>query len=76
MTLSLFLLTLYFQGLYSIHRVETPPIFERCDDSNGEIGGVYGYEAANLFVDFANRCTDKQKVIDYVIKLNQQQFSL
>ena len=46
-------------------------IFERCDDSNGEIGGVYGYEAANLFVDFANRCTDKQKVIDYVIKLNQ-----
>ncbi len=46
-------------------------IFERCDDSNGEIGGVYEYEAANLFVDFANRCTDKQKVIDYVIKLNQ-----
>ena len=25
MTLSLFLLALYFQGLYSIHRVETPP---------------------------------------------------
>ncbi len=27
MTLSLFFLALYFQGLYSIHRVETPPAF-------------------------------------------------
>jgi hypothetical protein len=46
-------------------------IFERCDDSNGEIGSVYGDEAANLFVSFANRCADKQKVIDYTIHLNQ-----
>jgi hypothetical protein len=46
-------------------------IFERCDDSNGEIGGVFGEEAANLFVNFACRCTNKLKVIDYVIKLNQ-----
>ncbi len=46
-------------------------IFERCDDSNGEIGSVYGYEVANFFVNFANRCADKQKVIDYTIHLNQ-----
>jgi hypothetical protein len=47
-------------------------IFERCDDSNGDIGEVYEDGVANLFVGFASRCTDKQKIIDYAIKLNQE----
>lgn len=46
-------------------------IFERADDSNGEIGYVFTETAADLFVAFANRCVNKQKVIDYVIQLNQ-----
>jgi hypothetical protein len=47
-------------------------IFDRCDDSNGDIGDVFNYSACNLFVQFANRCADKQKIVDCVITLNQQ----
>jgi hypothetical protein len=46
-------------------------IFERADDSNGEIGSVFSETVADLFVSFANRCENKQKVIDYVMQLNQ-----
>jgi hypothetical protein len=47
-------------------------IYERCDDSNGEIGDVFRYTAADLFVSFASRCENKQKIADLVISLNQK----
>jgi hypothetical protein len=47
-------------------------IFERCDDSNGEVGDVFRYTAANLFVSFASRCENKEKIADLVITLNQK----
>jgi hypothetical protein len=47
-------------------------IYERCDDSNGEIGDVFRYTAADLFVSFASRCENKQKIADLVITLNQK----
>jgi hypothetical protein len=45
-------------------------IFERCDDSNGEIGDVFHYDAQKLFVDYASRYADKEKIADIVLKLN------
>jgi hypothetical protein len=47
-------------------------IFERCDDSNGEVGDVFRYTAADLFVSFASRCANKEKIADLVITLNQK----
>jgi len=47
-------------------------IFDRCDDSNGEIGDVFRYAAANLFAFFANGCEDKQKIAELVITLNRK----
>ncbi len=47
-------------------------IFERCDDSNGEIGYVFEYYACNLFIHFANQCEDKAKIAQLVITLNEE----
>lgn len=46
-------------------------IFNRCDDSNGEVGDVFCVSATNLFISFANRCANKQLIADLVIKLNE-----
>jgi len=45
-------------------------IFERCDDSNGDVGDVFRYDAQELFVDYAMRYPDKEKIADIVLKLN------
>lgn len=45
-------------------------IFEMCDDSSGNIGDVFRYDAKELFVDYASRCTDKEKIADIMLKLN------
>ncbi len=47
-------------------------IFEMCDDSSGNIGDVFRYDAKELFVDYASRCTDKEKIADIVLKVNQK----
>ena len=47
-------------------------IFEMCDDSSGNIGDVFRYDAKVLFVDYATRCTDKEKVADIILKVNQK----
>lgn len=47
-------------------------IFEMCDDSSGNIGDVFRYDAKELFVDYATRCTDKEKVADIILKVNQK----
>lgn len=46
-------------------------VLNRCDDSSGEIGGVFSYSATELFISFASRCTDKHFIADLVIKLNE-----
>lgn len=45
--------------------------FNRCDDSNGSLGDVFRYSAADLFVVFASQCADKAKISELVIKLNR-----
>lgn len=47
-------------------------IFEMCDDSSGNIGDVFRYDAKELFVSYATRCTDKEKVADIILKVNQK----
>ena len=47
-------------------------IFEMCDDSSGSIGDVFRYDAKELFVDYASRCADKQKIADIILKVNQK----
>jgi hypothetical protein len=47
-------------------------IFEMCEDSSGNIGDVFRYDAKELFVDYASRCTDKEKIADIILKVNQK----
>ena len=47
-------------------------IFEMCDDSSGHIGSVFRYDARDLFVDYASRCSDKEKVAGIILKVNQE----
>lgn len=44
-------------------------IFERCDDSYGNVGDVFRMTAAELFVEYASRCDDKEKIISLVLAL-------
>lgn len=46
-------------------------IFERCDDSNGDVGDVFRYDAKKLFIEYASQCSDKEKVADIILKLNE-----
>lgn len=47
-------------------------IFEMCDDSSGNIGNVFRYDAKELFVDYASRCSNKDKIADIILKVNQE----
>ncbi|MBM9612927.1 hypothetical protein JWJ90_01355 [Desulfobulbus rhabdoformis] len=47
-------------------------IFEMCDDSSGNIGDVFRYDAKELFVDYAKRCPAKEKIADIILKVNQK----
>jgi hypothetical protein len=47
-------------------------IFEMCDDSSGQIGDVFRYDAKKLFVDYASRCDDKEKIAGIILKVNQE----
>lgn len=47
-------------------------IFEMCDDSSGNIGDVFRYDAKELFLDYASRCADKDKIADIILKVNQK----
>ena len=46
-------------------------IFERCDDSYGNVGDVFRMTAADLFVDYASRCLGKDKVAEQILELQE-----
>jgi hypothetical protein len=46
-------------------------IFERCDDSYGNVGDVFRMTAADLFVNYASRCPDKDKVAEQILELQE-----
>jgi len=45
-------------------------VFGHCDDSSGHVGEVFRYDAKELFVEYASRCTEKIKVANIILKLN------
>ncbi len=47
-------------------------ILARCDDSSGNIDDVFRYDAKELFVVYASRCNDKEKIADIILKMNQK----
>ena len=47
-------------------------IFEKCDDSNGNIGDLYRSNALELFTHYARRCADKNKIAKLILKLTQK----
>jgi len=42
-------------------------ILGNCDDSSGNIGDVFRYDAAELFIELASQCEDKNRVADLVL---------
>lgn len=46
-------------------------IFEKCDDSSGLIGDIFRFEARDLFLDYAARCSQASKIADIILKVNQ-----
>lgn len=47
-------------------------IFEMCDDSSGHIGEVFRFDAKNLFVAFASRCADKNRIADLILRITRK----
>lgn len=47
-------------------------IFNHCDDSDGHIGDLFRYDARRLFVLYASRCEDKNRLGEIVLKLNRK----
>lgn len=45
-------------------------VFERCDDSSGNVGDVYRYDAQELFFEYCSRCAEKEKIANIILKLN------
>lgn len=45
-------------------------VIGNCDDSSGNVGDVYRFDAKDLFVDYASRCEDKGKIAKMVLTLN------
>ncbi len=47
-------------------------IFEMCDDSSGNIGDVFRHDAKELFVNYAKRCEEKEKIANIILKVNRK----
>lgn len=47
-------------------------IFEMCDDSSGEIGDVFRIDAKELFLHYASRYPEKQKIADIILRVIQK----
>ncbi len=47
-------------------------VLENCDDSSGNIGDVYRYDAKNLFVRYASRCEEKEWIAHLVLRLSEE----
>lgn len=46
-------------------------IFERCDDSYGNVGDVFRITAAEMFAEYARQCGDKKKIADQILALQE-----
>ncbi|MEA3467819.1 MAG: hypothetical protein U9R57_06305 [Thermodesulfobacteriota bacterium] len=46
-------------------------VFDNCNDSSDHVGQVYSFDAKELFVKYASRCENKEKVADIILKLQE-----
>lgn len=46
-------------------------IFERCDDSYGNVGDVFRIAAAEIFADYASQCVDKEQIAEQALALQE-----
>ena len=46
-------------------------ILGHCDDSSGSVGDLFTRDAKDLFVDYASRCGQKERVADTLLRVNQ-----
>jgi len=46
-------------------------IFNNCDDSYGHVGEVFVIYAKDLFIQYASKCADKDKIANIILKLNK-----
>ena len=46
-------------------------IYERCDDSYGNVGDVFRIIAARMLADYASQCVNKDEIADQVIALQE-----
>lgn len=46
-------------------------VFERCDDSHGDVGDVYCLGARDLFLSYAALCNDKDQLATRLFELNR-----
>lgn len=47
-------------------------VFEQCDDSSGNVGDVFRFDAKQLFVSYASGCPDKEWLRGLVYDLNRE----
>ncbi|BCS96805.1 hypothetical protein DSLASN_24370 [Desulfoluna limicola] len=47
-------------------------VFERCDDSHGEVGDVYCLDARDLFLSYATLCAEKDHLASQVFDLTKR----
>ncbi len=47
-------------------------VFEMCDDSSGSAGMVFTIDARDLFVEYASRCPDKEKIAELVLRVSRE----
>lgn len=44
---------------------------EHCHDSDGDVEYVYSIDAKELFIEYASECQEKEKIVDIILQLNQ-----
>jgi hypothetical protein len=47
-------------------------VLGNCDDSSGHVGDVFRFNAKELFVEYASRCAEKEKIAEIILKLNRK----
>jgi len=47
-------------------------VFDQCDDSGGDVGNVFRFDAKQLFVSYAVQCQDKKWLSELVFELNRE----
>jgi len=59
------------KALVAFYKRDTE-IFERCDDSDGNVGDVFRISAAEMLADYASQCTNKDEIAEQLLALQEE----